>query len=135
MTRMNNELTRLLDEQAGVVTSAQALTYLTRRGLEAELNRGGLQKIWYGIYGQGEVITALQLRGLDLATGTTVAVCLGTAASASGFDTEETRDRRRAAALQDLDWVAVPMVAEDVRYRQWELLRRIEGQLERAPAA
>lgn len=298
MTRMNNELTRLLDEQAGVVTSAQALTYLTRRGLEAELNRGGLQKIWYGIYGQGEVTTALQLRGLDLATGTTVAVCLGTAAAAYGFDTEETqdlhvlnppgrqlrsadglvvhrrdgapltmvagrqatapawtaieaarglrrprvlatldaalrsgtcsrddlrraaaqqsgrrgivvvrellplaapeaespmesearlvmidgglpkpvlqhevmdvsgriwrldfawpeyrvaaeydgvdwhsgpeaflRDRRRTAALQGLGWVAVPMVAEDVRYRKWELLRRIEGQLQRAHAA
>ncbi|MGH3970468.1 MAG: endonuclease domain-containing protein [Mycobacterium sp.] len=89
---MHQELSRLLDEQGGVVTSAQALTFLTRRGLEAELNHGGLQKIWYGIYGRGDVDTRLQLRGLDLATGTTVAACLGTAAAAYGFDTEQTAD-------------------------------------------
>lgn len=298
MTGMNEELSRLLSEQGGVVTSAQALTFLTRRGLEAELNHGVLQKIWYGIYGHGEVDTRLRLRGLDLAAGTTVAACLGTAAAAYGFDTEEVtalhvlnpgsrhlrstdglivhrragapltlvegrpatapawtaievarglrrpralatldaalrsgtcrgddlfraakqqsgrrgivavrellplaapeaespmesearlvmidgglptpvlqyeitdvgrriwrvdfawpehrvaaeydgvawhsgpeaffRDRRRTAALQDLGWVAVPMVAEDVRYRRWELVRRIEAHLERAKAA
>jgi hypothetical protein len=89
---MSKELSRLLDEQGGVVTSGQALTFLTRHGLEAELNRGALQKIWYGIYGRGEVDTRLRLRGLDLATGTAVAVCLGTAAAAYGFDTEETAD-------------------------------------------
>ncbi len=87
---MNAELSRLLDVQGGVVTSAQALTLLTRRGLEAELNTGELQRIWYGIYGRGEATIALRLRGLDLATGTTVAACLGTAAAAYGFDTERT---------------------------------------------
>jgi hypothetical protein len=92
MAGMHKELSRLLDKQGGVVTSAQALTFLTRRGLEAELNHGGLQKIWYGIYGHGDVDTGLRLGGLDLATGTTVAVCLGTAAAAYGFDTEETAD-------------------------------------------
>ncbi|BBY07439.1 hypothetical protein MNVI_27570 [Mycobacterium noviomagense] len=45
------------------------------------------------------------------------------------------RDRRRTAALQDADWVAVPIVAEDVRRRPWELVRRIEIQLGRAMAA
>jgi very-short-patch-repair endonuclease len=45
------------------------------------------------------------------------------------------RDRRRTAALQDLGWVVVPIVAEDVRRRPWELVRRIEIQLERAKAA
>jgi hypothetical protein len=92
MAPMHPELLRLLDEQGGVVTSAQALTFLTRRGLEAELNSDGLQKVWYGIYGHGRVTRGLQLRGLDLATGTTVAACLGTAADAYGFDTEQTAD-------------------------------------------
>ncbi len=87
---VNQELSRLLDRQGNVVTSAQALTFLTRRGLESELNHGSLQKVWYGIYGRGEVDTKLQLRGLDLATNTTVAVCLGTAAAVYGFDTERT---------------------------------------------
>lgn len=90
MAGMNDDLRRLLDEQGGVVTSAQALAFLTRRSLEAELKTGGLQRIWYGIYGRGDVDIRSRLRGLDLATGTTVAVCLGTAAAAYGFDTEET---------------------------------------------
>jgi hypothetical protein len=34
----------------------------------------------------------LRLRGLDLAAGTSVAACLGTAAAAYGFDTERTAD-------------------------------------------
>jgi hypothetical protein len=89
---MDAELCRLLDQQGGVVTSAQALTLLTRRGLEGQLNNGELQRIWYGIYGRGEVTTALRLRGLDLAAGTTVAACMGTAAAAYGFDTERTAD-------------------------------------------
>lgn len=85
---MNAELGRLLDSQGGVVTSAQALTCLTRRGLEAYVKSGALQRIWHGIYGRGQLTIELQLRGLDLATGTTVAACLGTAAAAYGFDTE-----------------------------------------------
>jgi len=89
---MDLRLRQLLDRQGGVVTSAQALTFLTRRGLESELKHGPLQKIWYGIYSDRELSAELQLRGLDLATGTTVAVCLGTAAAAYGFDTEEPVD-------------------------------------------
>lgn len=92
MAGMHPELGRLLDAQGGVVTSAQALTFLTRRGLEARLNSGGLQRVWYGIYGRGEVTTALRLRGLDLAAGTTVAACMGTAAAVHGFDIERTTD-------------------------------------------
>ena len=88
MTVINGQFSRLLDRQGGVVTSAQALTFLSRRGLEAAVNQGLLQKVWYGIYGSGDVNTLLRLRGLDLATGTTVAVCLATAAAAYGFDTE-----------------------------------------------
>lgn len=90
MAGMHPELSRLLEDQGGVVTSAQALTVLTRRGLEAHVNLGALQKVWHGIYGQGELTTALQLRGLDLATGTRVAACLSTAAEVYGFDTEAT---------------------------------------------
>jgi hypothetical protein len=89
---VNAELDRLLDTQGGVMTSAQALTCLTRRSLEAALKCGVLQQVWYGIYGRGELTDALRLRGLDLATGTTIAVCLSTAAALYGFDTE--LDRR-----------------------------------------
>lgn len=75
-----------------MVTSAQALTCLTRRGLQAALNSGVLQKVWHGIYCRGQADAGVQLRGLDLAMGMTVAMCLGTAAAAHGFDTEDTAD-------------------------------------------
>jgi hypothetical protein len=45
------------------------------------------------------------------------------------------RDRQRGAALQDLGWVVVPIVVEDVRYRPVELVRRLKARLERARAA
>ena len=89
---VNADLDRLLTVQGGVATSAQALTHVTRRGLEMDLKCGVLHKVWYGIYGRGEITDALRLRGLDLATGTTIAVCLSTAAAAYGFDTEEDTD-------------------------------------------
>ncbi|UXA08168.1 hypothetical protein KXD96_08740 [Mycobacterium sp. SMC-2] len=89
---MHPELSMLLDAQGGVVTSAQALRFLSRRGLEAHVNAGALHKVWHGIYGRGRLTTALQLRGLDLATGTSVAACMGTAAAVYGFDTEATPD-------------------------------------------
>lgn len=45
------------------------------------------------------------------------------------------RDRRRLAALQDLGWVVIPIVADDVRSRPERLVARIEAQLRRAEAA
>jgi very-short-patch-repair endonuclease len=45
------------------------------------------------------------------------------------------RDRRRTAALMDVGWVVIAIVFEDVRYRAWEFVARIDGQLRRARAA
>lgn len=39
------------------------------------------------------------------------------------------RDREKVAALQDLGWIVIPIVREDVRRRQWELVDRIARQL------
>jgi hypothetical protein len=90
MAGVNAELDRLLATQGGVITAAQALTFVTRRGLEGQLKSGALQKVWHGIYGRGEVTAALRLRGLDLLAGTTVPACMHTAAAVYGFDTEDT---------------------------------------------
>jgi hypothetical protein len=51
-----------------------------------------LVRLWQGIYCVGEPTEELRLRGLDLSCGTKVAVCLSTAASVFGFDTEESAD-------------------------------------------
>jgi hypothetical protein len=45
------------------------------------------------------------------------------------------RDRRRQAALLDIEWVAIAIVFDDVRYRPWELVARIGAQLRRVRAA
>lgn len=45
------------------------------------------------------------------------------------------RDRERLAALQDLGWVLIPIVAGDVRHRPEMLVARISGHLGRARAA
>lgn len=87
---MNADLDQLLTAQGGVATAAQVRKFLTRRELEVYLNCGALQRIWYGVYCRDNPTTAQRLRGLDLAAGTTVAACMGTAAAAYGFDTEQT---------------------------------------------
>jgi hypothetical protein len=89
---MQADLARLLDAQRGVATSGQILTFISRRALQAEVRSGSLERIWQGVYCRGEPDDSTRLRGLDLSCGARVAVCLGTAASLYGFDTEEPRD-------------------------------------------
>ncbi|MGD9622888.1 MAG: hypothetical protein AB7G47_22355 [Mycolicibacterium sp.] len=45
------------------------------------------------------------------------------------------RDRRRQAALMDVDWAVVPIVYEDVRFRAGEMVARINAQFRRRRAA
>lgn len=45
------------------------------------------------------------------------------------------RDRRRQAALADVDWAVLAIVFEDVRYRPWEFVGRIDALLRRARRA
>ncbi len=73
----------------GVATSGQILQHLSRRAFESAVNSGALERIWQGIYCLGEPDDGVRLRGLDLSCGTTVPVCLGTAAAMHGFDTEQ----------------------------------------------
>src|SRR5699024_6202508 len=52
--------------------------------------RGELVNVWTGIYARTDPDLLLRLHGLDLRAGEPVAICLGTAAAAYGFDTEDT---------------------------------------------
>ncbi len=44
-------------------------------------------------------------------------------------------DRERLAALQDLGWVVIPIIAADVRLRPDELVARIDAHLRNAQVA
>lgn len=89
---MHPGLAELFDRQGGVATTEQILAIISRRYLEALLESTAVERIWHGIYSLGTADDDRRLRGLDLASGTTVAICLGTAARAYGFDTEDTAD-------------------------------------------
>lgn len=89
---MNPELDALFDSQGGVATAGQILAYVTRHSFDVAVKTGVLERLWHGIYGRGEPDDALRLRGLDLACGRRVPVCLGTAAAMYGFDTEQPAD-------------------------------------------
>jgi hypothetical protein len=86
------ELEKLFDGQGGVASSGQIRARMTRRRFEAAVNCGVLERIWQGIYCRGEPTDELRLRGLDLSSGSTVPICLATAAAVYGFDTEDTVD-------------------------------------------
>lgn len=43
-------------------------------------------------------------------------------------------ERQRRAALQEVGWVVIPLIADDVRRRPWQTVRRIETHLARAAA-
>src|SRR5262245_18648094 len=89
---MDPELETLFDNQGGVASSGQIMARMTRRRFEAAVNCGVLERMWQGIYCRGGRTDDLRLRGLDLSSGKTVPVCLGTAAAMYGFDTEDTVD-------------------------------------------
>lgn len=122
---MNRQLAQLLSVQHGVATSGQILQHITRRQFEFAVNTGVLERMWQGIYCAGKPTDDLRLRGLDLATGRRIAVCLGTAAAFHGFDTEAARDLHvlnpPGCALRDADGLVVhrrdgaPLVVVDGR--------------------
>jgi very-short-patch-repair endonuclease len=85
-------LDELFRTQGGVATSGQLLTFYSRSRLDIEIRDGRLIRVWPGVYSPTEPDTVTRLRGLDLRAGEPVAICLGTAAAAHGFDTEDTRD-------------------------------------------
>jgi hypothetical protein len=89
---MTDELTALFDTQGYVATTAQLLAVLSRSQLDTMITNGQLVKVWPGVYSREEPDNLVRLSGVDLRAGEPVAMCLGTAAAAFGFDTEDVVD-------------------------------------------
>lgn len=85
---MHPELADLFNRQRGVATTAQIISIVGRRQLSTLLDCTALERIWHGVYSYGPASDERRVRGLDLACGEPVALCLGTAAGVYGFDTE-----------------------------------------------
>jgi hypothetical protein len=89
---MTYDVDRLLAEQGGVATTAQLHRMLGRAGYETRISRGELVAVWAGIYASVAPDPRVRLAGVDLRAGEKVPICLGTAAAAYGFDTEDVVD-------------------------------------------
>jgi hypothetical protein len=87
----------VLDAGGGFATTAQLLKVLTRQQLDVQVRKGGLVRVWHGVYAATEPNLLGRLAALDLFMGQRAVACMGTAAALFGFDVENT------AAIHVLD--------------------------------
>jgi hypothetical protein len=120
----------LLDELGGFATAAQLLTVMTRQQLRVQVRKGGLVRVWYGIYASADPDLLGRLAALDLFMGQRAVPCLGTAAALYGFDLENTR----AVHVLDPAVRMRPTVGLMVHQRAGAPLQRVAGRLATAPA-
>lgn len=102
-----------------------------RARFESGVASGLFVPVWTGVYARGEIDNHLRLAGLDLRAGEPVAICLGTAAAAYGFDTEDNRDLHvltpRGHQLRSSDGLVV-------HRREGAPLATVDGRPATAPA-
>jgi hypothetical protein len=87
---VNAEAADLLARSGGIATAAQLLTVMTRQQLDVQVSKGGLVRIWYGVYARAQPDLLGRLAALDVFMGRFAVASMGTAAALYGFDTENT---------------------------------------------
>ena len=120
----------LLKEPGGSATTAQLLTVMTRQLLRVQVQKGGLVRVWYGVYAAADPDLIGRLAALDLFMGQRVVACMGTAAALHGFDLENTC----AVHVLDPGVRMRPTVGLMVHQRTGAPLQRVAGRLATAPA-
>ncbi|HZN84928.1 MAG TPA: hypothetical protein VFC01_35325, partial [Mycobacterium sp.] len=120
----------LIEELGGFATTAQLLTVMTRQQLDVQVRKGGLVRVWRGVYAASEPDLIGRLAALDLLMGQRAVPCMGTAAALYGFDLENTR----AVHVLDPGVRMRPTVGLMVHQRMGAPLRRVAGRLATAPA-
>jgi hypothetical protein len=120
----------LIEELGGFATTAQLLTVMTRQQLDVQVGKGGLVRVWRGVYAASEPDLIGRLAALDLLMRQRAVPCLGTAAALYGFDLENTR----AVHVLDPGVRMRPTVGLMVHQRMGAPLRRVAGRLATAPA-
>jgi hypothetical protein len=127
---MHPDAHRLIEECGGLVTTARLLTVMTRQQLDVQVRKGGLVRVWRGVYACTEPDLLGRLAALDLFVGQRVVACMGTAAGLYGFDVEGT------SAVHVLD-PGVRLRSTrglTVHQRLGAPLRRVSDRLATAPA-
>lgn len=68
-----------------LATTAELLTVMTRQQLDVQVRKGGITRVWRGVYCLGEPDLLTRLFALDRLTGCQTVACLHTAAQLYGF--------------------------------------------------
>ena len=87
---MNSDAAQLIRRANGVASTAELLTVMTRQQLDVQVRRGGLIRVWRGVYSVTEPDLLTRLRALDILTGDHVTACMQTAATLYGFGIADT---------------------------------------------
>ena len=127
---MLDDARRLLRNAGGLATTAQLLTVMTRQQLDVQVRKGGLVRVWYGVYAETEPDLPGRLRALDLFMGQRAVACMGTAAALYDFDTENTT----AIHVLDPGVRMRPTLGLMVHQRRGAQLSVVAGRLATAPA-
>lgn len=124
-SRVHADALAVLDSGGGFATTAQLLKVLTRQQLDVQVRKGGVVRVWYGVYAATEPNLLGRLAALDLFMGQRAVACMGTAAALYGFDVENT------AAIHVLDPGARMRSATGlmVHQRTGAPLQRVAGRL------
>jgi hypothetical protein len=120
----------VLEAGGGFARAEQLLKVMTRQQLDVQVRRGGLVRVWYGVYAAAEPNLLGRLTALDLFMGQRAVVCMGTAAALYGFDVENT------VAIHVLD-PGIRMRSGTglmVHQRNGAPLQRVAGRLATTPA-
>jgi hypothetical protein len=128
---MDDALNRLFASQGGVAGTGQLKAAVGRAAFESGVAHGTFLPVWTGVYAAGEIDNHVRLAGLDLRAAEPVAMCLGTAAAAYGFDTEDTRDLH---VLTPLGHQLRPSDGLVVHRREGAPLTTVDGRLATEPA-
>lgn len=94
---VNTDAIEMLRRANGLATTAELLTVMTRQQLDVQVRKGGLIRVWRGVYSLTEPDLVTRLRALDVLVGDHAVACLHTAAALYGFGVE------RAAEVHVLD--------------------------------
>lgn len=127
---MHAEALEVLKKAGGFATTAQLLTVMTRQQLDVQIKKGGLARVWYGVYAAREPDLLGRLAALDIFMGQHAVACMGTAAALYGFDLENTT----AVHVLDPGVRMRPTRGLMVHQRTGARLQRVSGRLATAPA-
>lgn len=82
---MKSEAAELIQRRNGLATTAELLTVMTRQQLDVQVRKGGLVRVWRGVYSSTEPDLLMRLRALDILIGGHAVACMHTAADLYGF--------------------------------------------------